>query len=82
MKTQTVSKAFPIGTPVQWIWMGRPVKGKVLKIFLRPVSKVLRGHEFKRNGSPEKPAYLVKSEAGSDVIKSHTELRKSKAIAK
>lgn len=74
MKTKT-SKAFRVGAKVQWIWMGRPVKGTVKKIFLKPVSKELRGHLFTRNGSPEKPAYLVKSEAGSDVLKLHTELR-------
>jgi hypothetical protein len=73
MKTKAV-KAFSVGAKVQWNWMGRPVKGKVLKIYLEPISKVLRGHTFIRNGSPERPAYLVKSEAGSDVLKSHTEL--------
>jgi hypothetical protein len=73
---KTIGKVFPIGAEVQWTWMGRPVKGKILKIFVKPVSRTLRGHEFKRNGSPEKPAYLIRSAAGSDVLKLHTELRK------
>jgi len=59
-------KAFDVGASVQWIWMGRPVKGIVRKIYFKPVSRTFRGHLLKRNGSSEKPAYLVKSEAGSD----------------
>jgi hypothetical protein len=74
-ESQMKKKSFAIGAKVQWVWMGRPVKGTVKKIYFKPISKELRGHVFKRNGSEEKPAYLVKSEAGSDVLKSHTELR-------
>lgn len=72
------TKSFDIGAPVQWIWMGRPVKGTVKKIYLKPVTKVLRGHAYTRNGSTEKPAYLIKSAAGNDVLKLHTELRRSR----
>ena len=75
MKTKA-SKTFRIGAKVQWIWMGRPVKGSVQKIYFKPVSKQMRGHLFKRNGSPERPAYLVKSDAGSEVLKLHSELRR------
>jgi hypothetical protein len=69
------TKPHNIGTKVQWIWMGRPVKGTIKNIYLKRVTKELRGHIFKRNGSPERPAYLVKSEAGSEVLKLHSELR-------
>lgn len=71
-------KSFDVGSMVQWIWMGRPVKGTVKKIYLKSVTKVLRGHTYKRNGSAEKPAYLIKSAAGSEVLKLHTELRRSR----
>lgn len=75
MKIKPV-KILEEGTTVQWTWMGRPVIGVVKRAYLKPVSKTLRGHIFKRNGSPEKPAYLVKSQAGNEVLKSHTELRR------
>ncbi|WP_413289227.1 DUF2945 domain-containing protein [Bdellovibrio sp. HCB337] len=76
MKTK-ITKTFNIGSKVQWIWMGRPVKGTIKKIYLKPVSKELRGHLYKRNGSAERPAYLIKSEAGSEVLKIHSELRRT-----
>nr|AGU12004.1 hypothetical protein [uncultured organism] len=76
MKTQKTKTTIELGATVEWTWMGRPVKGTVKRIFLKPVTKVLREHTYTRNGSPEKPAYLIKSEAGSEVLKSVTEIRK------
>ncbi|RYZ82260.1 MAG: DUF2945 domain-containing protein [Proteobacteria bacterium] len=68
------SKPFKIGAKVQWKWMGRFVEGTVKGLYVKPVSKVFRGHTFRRNGSLETPAYHVKSVAGSDVLKSQSEL--------
>ncbi len=78
MKKQTTLKTFKVGDQIQWNWMGRAVKGIVKKIYFKPVTKTFRGTEFTRNGSPEKPAYLVKSDAGSEVLKSQSELKLSK----
>lgn len=64
------------GARVTWKWRNKIVEGTVLKIFLKQITKELRGATYKRNGSPEKPAYLVESIAGSTVLKSHTELTK------
>ena len=75
MRKQSTLKHFKPGTEVQWNWMGRVVKGSVKQIYFRPIAKTFRETLFKRNGSPETPAYLVKSHAGSDVLKLHTELR-------
>jgi hypothetical protein len=69
--------AFKVGARVQWSWMGRKVKGTVQKIYTKPVSKILREFEFKRNGSDENPAYLIRTMAGSDVLKGHTELERA-----
>jgi hypothetical protein len=74
MKKEMTSKSFLIGDKIKWRWMGREVKGVIKKIYLKPVTKTFRGTEFRRNASPEKPAYLVKSDAGSEILKSHTEL--------
>jgi len=75
MKKLKVAKPFRIGAKVQWNWMGLKVHGVVKKIFFKPVQKTIRGHLFRRNSSIEKPAYLVVSKAGNDVLKSHSELK-------
>ncbi len=74
MKTNRLPEPFRIGEKIKWRWMGRPVSGVVKKVYFKPVTKIFRGAEFKRNGSKEEPAYLVKSKAGSEVLKSHSEL--------
>jgi len=62
------------GTAVRWKWMGGFVRGKVLEVYFEPTVKLIKGKEIKRNGTPEKPAYLVESEAGNLALKLHTEL--------
>jgi hypothetical protein len=74
MKKNEVTKPFKVGEKIKWLWMGRDVKGVIKKIYLKPVVRTFRGTEFRRNGSVEKPAYLIKSDAGSEVLKSHSEL--------
>lgn len=77
-KKETSKKPFPVGSSVEWIWMGRKVRGEIKRIYLKPVMMILGGTPFKRNGSSRKPAYLVESQAGRRVIKLHTELTKKK----
>ena len=74
------TKAFKVGAKIKWNWMGREVAGKVRATYFKPVKKKFRGHLFKRNGSPERPAYLVESTSGSKVLKSHTELKSLKNL--
>ena len=66
--------SFKVGSQVIWKWMGRPIKGEVLEVFHEPVTKEIKGKKIKRNASEEKPAYLVKSEAGNLALKLITEL--------
>lgn len=65
---------FKKGSKVEWKWLGRPIQGTVQKSFTEPVVKVIRGKRIKRNGSKEKPAYLVKSSAGNLALKLESEL--------
>jgi hypothetical protein len=62
--------------------MGRPIEGYVVEVFNEPVSRVIKGKTIKRNGSQEKPAYLVRSKAGNEALKLETELKSSKDILK
>jgi hypothetical protein len=63
-----------IGTKVSWKWAGGIINGTVEEIHFAPIEKIIKGSKIKRNGSVEKPAYVVKSEAGNIALKLHTEL--------
>lgn len=65
---------FKKSAKVQWKWLGGLIDGKVEEIFFEPVTKTIKGKVIKRNGSSEKPAYLVRSEAGNLALKLETEL--------
>ncbi len=82
LKKQTQQIPFEIGTTVFWRWMGRKVQGQVKRIYVKPIERVFRGSVFKRNGSKDKPAYLVESVSGSEVLKSHSELKIVKSVNK
>lgn len=73
---------FKVGTKVQWKWLGRPIDGVVREVHLESVTKLIKGKSIKRNGSKEKPAYLVESVAGNLALKLETELSKPAAAAK
>lgn len=68
------AKSYKIGTKVRWKWFGGIVDGEVEEVYFGPVEKEIKGKKIKRNGSIEKPAYLVRSEAGNIALKLHTEL--------
>lgn len=70
-------QAFEVGQSVIWKWMGNEIYGVVVEAHFAPVIKEIKGKMIKRNGSVEKPAYLVKSEAGNFALKLHTELIKN-----
>jgi hypothetical protein len=63
-----------VGANIQWKWLGNIIDGKVEEVFMGPIEKEIKGKIIKRNGSVEKPAYLVRSEAGNIALKLHTEL--------
>ena len=68
---------YKVGNTVTWKWAGGIIKGVVEEVHFAPIEKVIKGSKIKRNGSVEKPAYLVKSEAGNIALKLHTELSKA-----
>ena len=71
------TSAYDIGEKVTWKWAGGVVKGEVEEVHFCPIEKIIKGSRIKRNGSVEKPAYVVKSEAGNIALKLHTELTKN-----
>jgi hypothetical protein len=69
-----IYETFPGGNKVSWKWMGREIHGVIEEIHTGPIKKEIKGKFIKRNGSIQKPAYLVRSEAGNLALKLHTEL--------
>jgi hypothetical protein len=63
------------GARVFWMWLGRPVQGRVLEVFPERVERVIKGKRIVRNGSEERPAALVLSDAGNEALKLASELR-------
>jgi hypothetical protein len=63
-----------VGDKDFWKWMGNRVYGPVVEVHLFPIVKEIKGKYIKRNGSVEKPAYYLQSEAGNYVLKLQTEL--------
>ncbi len=70
------NSSFEIGTRVSWKWAGGLIEGVVEEVHYAPIERVIKGSKIKRNGSVEKPAYVVKSAAGNIALKLHTELTK------
>jgi hypothetical protein len=68
---------FKIGSKVEWKWLGNVIKGVVREIHFESVTKVIKGKSIKRNGSKDKPAYLVESNAGNIALKLGSELNKT-----
>ena len=71
-------KVYKVNQKVKWKWMGRVIEGHVLEVHTETIIKTIKGKKIKRNGHPDKPAYLVKSEAGNLALKLHTELEVAK----
>lgn len=69
--------ALKIGDDVSWKWAGGVISGQIEEVHFAPIEKIIKGSKIKRNGSVEKPAYVVKSQAGNIALKLHTELTKS-----
>ncbi len=65
---------FSVKDLVKWKWMGGKVHGAVVEIFTESVVKEIKGKQIKRNGTIDKPAYFVISEAGNYALKLESEL--------
>lgn len=70
---------FKKSAKVHWKWLGRPIHGTVEDVYKVSVTKTIKGKKITRHGTNEKPAYLVKSEAGNLALKLETELFSEKS---
>lgn len=64
------------GDTVHWNWGKSEAEGKVVAKHTEPVEKKIKGSEVKRNASKDEPAYEIKQDKGTTVLKSESELKK------
>lgn len=72
-----MSKTYNVGTTVKWNWGNGTATGKVEKSYTQKITRKIDGSEITRDADDENPAYYIKQEDGSDVLKSHSELNKA-----
>ena len=75
-------KQFRVGSKIQWKWAGSTILGTVEEIFKESVTKIIKTKKITRHGSPEKPAYLVRSESGNLALKLLSEIQPREVKAK
>ena len=74
-------KPYKVGTKVQWKWLGKAILGHIEQVYLEKVTQTIKNKKIVRNGTPENPAYLVKSDAGNLALKLGSELTASPKTA-
>ena len=72
-----MSKAYNVGTKVEWKWGNGKATGKVDESFTEDVTRTIDGNEVTRKASTDSPAYLIKQDDGDRVLKSRSEIQKA-----
>ena len=65
---------FTTGDKVKWKWGQGVGEGTVIERFTEKVTRTIGGTEVTRNATEDEPAYLLKQDDGSLVLKSHSEV--------
>jgi len=72
-----MSNTYNVGTKVKWSWGNGTATGQVEKSYTRKITRKIDGSEITRDADDDNPAYYIKQEDGSEVLKSHSELNKA-----
>ncbi|WP_062013276.1 DUF2945 domain-containing protein [Aureimonas sp. AU4] len=65
------------GTEVEWKYGSSKAQGKVEQTFTKEVTRKIKGKEVTRKATNDNPAYLLKQEDGTKVLKSDSEVHKA-----
>ncbi|WP_116081951.1 DUF2945 domain-containing protein [Tropicimonas sp. IMCC34011] len=65
------------GDKLQWNWGNGTGTGTVSKVYTQKITKKIKGNEVTRDASEDEPAYLLKQEDGTEVLKSESEVKKA-----
>ncbi|WP_313806198.1 DUF2945 domain-containing protein [Sphingobium sp.] len=66
--------SFRKGARVKWNWGQGVGRGRIAECFERHVERTVEGAVVRRNGTLRNPAYLVRTDGGSEVLKLGSEL--------
>lgn len=69
-----MSYQFNIGEHVTWKWGNGTAEGTIEERLTSKVTRTIDGNEVTRNADEDEPAYLIRQEDGSRVLKSASEL--------
>ena len=65
------------GSTVSWKWGSSTAEGKVAEVHKEKVSRQSKGEKITRDGSKDDPAYVIKQDDGTTVLKLRSELQQS-----
>ncbi|EAQ01048.1 hypothetical protein OB2597_00065 [Pseudooceanicola batsensis HTCC2597] len=65
------------GTQVRWNWGNGTGTGKVQETFHETVTRRIKGEEITRKGSRDNPAYLIRQEDGTRLLKLKSEVERA-----
>ncbi len=65
------------GTKVEWDWGNGTGTGRIARVYTAKITLNIKGAEVTRKASDDCPAYRIEQDDGDEVLKSHSELRKS-----
>lgn len=72
-----MAESFRKGARVKWNWGQGVGRGLIAERFERHVERTIEGSLIRRNGSKRDPAFLVKTDNGSEVLKLKSELSRA-----
>lgn len=72
-----MTESFRRGARVKWNWGQGVGRGRIAERFDRQVECRVEGALVRRIGSPHNPAYLVRTDAGGEVLKLASELSRA-----
>lgn len=65
------------GTRVRWSWGSSHAEGKVAEVHRSSVTRTSKGEKITRKGSSDDPAYVIKQDDGTTVLKLRSEVERA-----
>ncbi|MBV2128824.1 DUF2945 domain-containing protein [Arsukibacterium indicum] len=72
-----MSDAYQTNTKVEWDRGNGTAEGYTREVFRDKITRTIKGTEVTRDASDNDPAYLIVQSDGDQVLKLHSEIRKS-----
>lgn len=72
-----MTDAYQTNTKVQWNWGNGTADGYVRGVFREKTTRTIKDSEVTRDATDDNPAYLIEQDDGDEVLKLHSEVRKS-----